>query len=68
MVYKFCSYIDELMNVSYADNILDLVALGMLADMMDLRDFETKHLVNKGLKQIKNPFFKTMIDKDQFHF
>lgn len=58
MVYKFCSYLDELMNVNYADNFLDLVALGLVGDMMDLRDFETRHLVVRGLQQIRNPYFK----------
>lgn len=29
MVYKFCSYMDELLNVDYADDYLDLVALGI---------------------------------------
>ena len=66
MVYKFCSYIDELLNVDYANQFLDLVALGMVADMMDLRDFETKHLVNLGLKQIRNPYFRGMVDKQSF--
>ena len=66
MVYKFCSYIDELMNVDYADQFLDLVALGMIADMMDLRDFETKHLINRGLQNIRNPYFKGMIDKQAY--
>ena len=66
MVYKFCSYIDELLNVDYAEQFLDLVALGMIADMMDLRDFETKHLINKGLAAIRNPFFRGMVDKQSF--
>ena len=66
MVYKFCSYIDGLLGVNYADQFLDLVALGMVADMMDLRDFETKHLINKGLKQIRNPYFKGMVDKNSY--
>ena len=66
MVYKFCSYIDELLNVDYADNFLDLVSLGMVADMVSLRDFETKHLVMRGLNQIRNPFFQTMVDKQSF--
>lgn len=66
MVYKFCSYVDELMNVDYADQFLDLVALGMIADMMDLRDFETKHLINRGLQNIRNPYFKGMVDKQQY--
>ena len=63
MVYKFCQRIDQLMNCEYADLFLDLVALGMVADMMDLRDFETRHLVDRGLKNIRNPYFKEMVAK-----
>lgn len=66
MVYKFCSYIDELLNTDHAELFLDLVALGMIADMMDLRDFETKHLINKGLEHIRNPYFRGMVDKQAF--
>ena len=68
MVYKFCSYLDKLMNVTYADDLLDLVALGLIADMMDLRDYETKRLIDKGLNHIINPFIRTMINRDAFHF
>ena len=66
MVYKFCSYMDELLNVDYADDYLDLVALGMVADMMDLRDYETRHLITRGLENIRNPYFKGMIDKQSY--
>ena len=66
MVYKFCSYIDTLLNVDYADQYLDLVALGMVADMMDLRDYETKHLINKGLKSIRNPYFRGMVERQEY--
>ena len=66
MVYKFCSYIDKLLNTNYADNFLDLTALALVADMMDLRDFETKHLVIKGLEQIRNPYFTEMVRKNEF--
>lgn len=52
MVYKFCQFIDSIMDTDYADYNLDLVALGMIADMMDMRDFETKHLINRGLEFI----------------
>ena len=66
MVYKFCSYMDELLNVDYADDYLDLVALGMVADMMDLRDFETRHLITRGLENIRNPYLKGMVDKQAY--
>ena len=61
MVYKFCSYIDTLLGVNYADNFLDLVALGLVGDMMDLRDYETRHLVIRGLNNIRNPYFKGIV-------
>ena len=66
MVYKFCQFIDNLMATDYADSNLDLVALGMIADMMDMRDFETKQLINMGLKDIHNPFFATMVEKNAY--
>ena len=66
MVYKFCSYIDELLNVDYANQFLDLVALGMVADMMDLRDYETRHLITRGLENIRNPYFKGMVNKQSY--
>lgn len=66
MVYKFCSYLDTIANEKYADEILDLVALGMIADMMSLKDYETKRLIEKGLEDITNPFFKGMTIKNAY--
>lgn len=66
IVYKFCSYIDTLLNVDYANEFLDLVALGCVADMVDLRDYETKHLVSLGMNQIRNPYFKGMSIKNEY--
>ena len=34
--------------------------------MMDLRDFETRHLVTRGLAEIRNPYFKKMVEKNAF--
>ena len=66
MVYKFCSFIDARSESDYADQFLDLVALGLVADMMDLRDFETRHLVTRGLEQIRNPYFKGMVKRNEY--
>ena len=66
IVYKFCSKIDELMKIKEADTILDLVSLGMIADMMDMRSFETKHLIQKGLTRIENPFFKALVERQAY--
>ena len=66
MVYKFCSYIDKILDENYANLFIDLVSVGMLADMMDLRDFETRHLVVNGLKQIRNPYLKGMVSTNNY--
>jgi len=49
--------LDKLLSTNYANNYLDLVALGNCADMMSLTSKETKHLINKGFQQVTNPFF-----------
>ena len=66
MVYKFCSYIDKILNIDYANQFLDLAALGIVADMVDLRDYETRHIVVQGLNNIRNPFFRGMVDKQSY--
>jgi single-stranded-DNA-specific exonuclease len=49
IVYKFCSYLDSLLGTEYAKEILDLTAVGIIADMMDLRNFETHYIITQGL-------------------
>lgn len=66
IVYKFCQIMDDFLSTSYADDYLDLVALGMIADMMDLRELETRYYIVEGLKEIRNPFFKAMVMKNEF--
>jgi len=63
VVYKFCKLLDSKLGVDLADNFLDLVALGMVADMMDIRELETKHLISKGIINIRNPFIKSLIER-----
>ena len=68
MVYKFCSYIDFLLGVDFAKDYLDLAALGIIADVMPLTDYETKHIISLGLNNIRNPFLKLIIDNDERYF
>ena len=64
VVYKFCCYLDTLLGKDFANKFLDLVALGCVADVMDLRAFETRHLVKKGLTHLRNPYFYGMVQKN----
>ena len=66
VVWQFCRYLDNLLNKDYANKYLDLVALGMDADMMSMKSIETKHLINKGFEQVQNPFFSAMAEKNAY--
>ena len=66
VTWQFCRYIDLILNTSYADNFLDLVALGLCADMMSMTSLETKHLINKGFKNVTNPFFYSLAQKNEY--
>jgi single-stranded-DNA-specific exonuclease len=68
VTWQLCRYLDSLLNTNYANQYLDLVALGNTADMMSLQSIETKHLINKGFEpeNIHNPFIYYMWQKNQF--
>ena len=66
MTYMFCKAFDEQFGIDYADEYLDLAALGMISDMMSLKSKEVQYIVRKGLKQIKNKAFQALIDKQYF--
>jgi single-stranded-DNA-specific exonuclease len=68
VVYKFCSYIDELLDMDYADDYVDLATVGIIADVMPLKDFEIRHIILKGMQGFRNPLLKTMVAEDAFHF
>lgn len=68
ITWQFCRYLDTLLGTDYANNYLDLVALGNTGDMMSLTSFETKHLINLGFepKNIHNPYIYEMWQKNKF--
>lgn len=66
IVYKFCQVLDSMIKCNKADEFLDLVALGLLGDMMDVREPETRKLIALGLSNVHNPFFVYMCRKNAF--
>jgi single-stranded-DNA-specific exonuclease len=68
VVWQFCRYLDKLWNNSYANQYLDLTALGLIGDMMSLKSFETRRIITKGIEpdRITNPFIYEMWQKNKF--
>lgn len=74
VVYKFCQLLDEddtlNLHAKFADHYLDLVALGLVADMSTLLELETKRLIEKGIDHMRtgigNDFVMALIKKQSF--
>ncbi|AZJ44225.1 single-stranded-DNA-specific exonuclease RecJ [Bacillus velezensis] len=66
MAYKFCQAVDEKLNKNEAEQFLDLVSIGNIADSADSRNLETRYFMNEGLKKIKHPLIKKLFKKQDF--
>lgn len=67
VVYKFCKAFDELCDVEpHADDFIDLCALGNAADMANSKELEIRAICNVGFSNIRNPFFYSMIKKNDY--
>lgn len=63
VVWQFIRYADKQLGLDYANDYLDLVAMGNVADSMSLSSLETRFIAFEGIKNIRNKFFNTLIDK-----
>lgn len=61
VVYRFLQAMDDELWLEDADDYLDLCALANIGDVMDMRSFETKRFVDKGIHCIKNNCLKALI-------
>jgi single-stranded-DNA-specific exonuclease len=66
VTYKFCCCLDSILGTNYAYDFIDLAAVGMIGDMMELCDLETRYIVNEGLTHISNFGIQAMVDKQSF--
>lgn len=66
IVYKWMQALDDFYWNDFADDYLDLVAFSNISDVMDLREYETRYLVNCGLLNIRNKFLKALIKAQDY--
>lgn len=69
VVHKFCLAYSRIYDIKeeVCNYYLDLVALGMIADSMDMRNFETRYYALEGLKEenIHNLFIKELAEQNK---
>ena len=66
VVYQFCRYVDSLTGQSWADDYIDLAAWGIIGDMGSVLEMENRYIITEGLKNIKNDFFKALLEKQAY--
>lgn len=66
IVYKFLKAMDDELWENFSDEMLDIVALGNISDVMDMREYETRYYVDLGLSKIRSKLFKALIDKQSY--
>lgn len=66
VTWQFCRFMDKFYGTDYADEFIDLAALGIVSDMMSMLDIENRYIVHTGFANIKNYFFKALCEKQSF--
>ena len=66
IVYRFLQALDTELWEDHADDFLDLCAVGNIADLMDIRSFETRYFINKGIDNFNNKFLKALVKAQEF--
>ena len=49
-----------------ADDFYDLAALGIMSDMMNLKNLDNNYIVYQGLQHIKNKMFKALLNQQSY--
>lgn len=62
VTWQFCRYLDEKYEVDFANNYVDLAAVAIIGDVMDITTLENRYIIEQGLANIKNPFLKLLRD------
>jgi single-stranded-DNA-specific exonuclease len=66
VILQFCRYLDKVFNIDYSNNFYDLAALGIIGDIGSILSNENNYIIHRGLSNVNNFFFKTLIKVQSF--
>ena len=66
VAWQFCRGYDYLTQNNFANNLIDLAALGVCGDMGSVLDLENRYIMLNGFKNINNYFFECAIEKQAY--
>ena len=65
--WKFVSYADYMFGTNYADDLIDLAAIGIIADVCSVgsESMENREICDKGFKHVTNIGVKAIVGEDE---
>lgn len=66
VTWQFCRMLDKMTTFNYANDLIDLAALGIISDMGSILSLENRYIIDEGLKNIKNFFFESACQKQDY--
>ena len=68
VTWQFCRFHEQfrIVRSNYADNLIDLAALGICGDMGSVLSLENRYIMKKGFNNIINYFFAKAVEKQAY--
>lgn len=66
VTWQFCRMLDKMTTFNYANDFIDLAALGIISDMGSILSLENRYIIQEGLLNIKNFFFESACQKQDY--
>ena len=63
VTWQFTRYLDKKYNKTFSKKFIDLAAISIISDLMDITTPENQYIISEGLKNINNIFFKKLFEK-----
>ena len=67
VTWKFVNYVDSLLRTTYADDLIDLAAVGIIADVCSVgpESMENREICHRGFQHVVNEGIKAVIGADE---
>ena len=66
VTWQFCRFMDSINETSYANDFIDLAALGIVSDMMSVLELENRYIIQEGFSHVNNYFFRSLCEKQDY--
>lgn len=66
VTWQFVRYLDMISQTSYANNLIDLAAVAIIGDVMNITTPENQYIITKGLSNLQNTFLKYLRDNSAY--